>query len=78
MPRTPWRVSRGPLLAAPARGEGRPAIESDVHAGAAAKRTVRAQDAPRWPRPLRVIFIVAAAAACWGVPIVLCYRYFLG
>jgi hypothetical protein len=59
-------------------GEGRLVIESDAYAGVTAERAAaRPHDAPRWPRPLRVIFIVTAAAACWAVPVVLCYCYFL-
>lgn len=29
-----------------------------------------------WPRPARVLFALAAAAACWSVPVALLY-YFL-
>ena len=31
-----------------------------------------------WPRPLRVLFILAAAIACWAVPLTIVYRYFAG
>lgn len=61
------------------QGKPGPVTDIDAHESHARTAIADGDDAmERWPRPLRVLFILAAALACWAVPLTILYRYFAG
>ncbi len=48
-------------------------LETRLGSETAASYTQVWTEEPRWPRSSRVAFILAAALACWAVPLVVAY-----